>query len=90
MTDVAAAQVMHDLPVLRKRHETDKAEGFSSIGKTVNPFSMSARGKCCETCLYLNAYSYMESLALNRSKSQCFFCMPILLKSPKVASSYGT
>ena len=39
------AQVAHDLPVLRKRHETDRAEGFSSIGITVNPFSMSARGK---------------------------------------------
>jgi len=39
------AQVAHGLPVLRKRHETDRAEGFSSIGITVNPFSMSARGK---------------------------------------------
>ena len=60
VTNVAAAQVAHGLPVLRKRHETDRAEGFSSIGITVNPFSMSARGKCSETCLYRNACSYTE------------------------------
>lgn len=60
VTNVAAAQVAHGLPVLRKRHETDRAEGFSSIGITVNPFSMSARGKCSETCLYPNACSYTE------------------------------
>ena len=84
MTDFAAAQVMHGLPVLRKRHETDRAEGFSSIGKTVNPFSMSARGKCCETCLYLNACSYMEGLALNfKSLKVAMFFLPILLKSPQ-------
>ena len=90
MTDVAAAQVMHGLPVLRKRHETDRAEGFSSIGKTVNPFSMSARGKCCETCLYLNACSYMEGPALKfKSLKVAMFFLPILLRSPQIASSYG-
>ena len=52
MTNVAAAQGVRGLPTLRKRHETDRAEGFSSVGKTVNPFSMTARGECSETCLY--------------------------------------
>lgn len=50
MTNIAAAPVVRGLPTLRKRHETDRAEEFSSVGKTVNPFSMSAGGKCSETC----------------------------------------
>jgi len=60
MANVATAQVAHGLPVLRKRHETDRAEGFSSVGITVNPFSMSARGKCGETCPYFTIYMFIR------------------------------
>ena len=60
MTNVATAQFVHCLPVLRKRQVTNRAEGFSS--RTVNHYSMSARGKCGETFLYSNAYSYMYVL----------------------------
>ncbi|KAL9952887.1 hypothetical protein ACROYT_G040214 [Oculina patagonica] len=42
MTTVPGARVVHDIPVLRKRHETERAEGFSSISETVHPFYMSA------------------------------------------------
>lgn len=49
MTNVPGTHVVHDIPVLRKRHETDRAEGFSSISETVHPFSMSAEGKAGET-----------------------------------------
>ncbi|KAJ7391751.1 hypothetical protein OS493_016037 [Desmophyllum pertusum] len=45
MTNVVGAQVVRDIPVLRKRHETDKADGFRSTNLTVNPFSMSARAE---------------------------------------------
>ena len=44
--------VVRDIPVLRKRHETDRAEhaeGFSSISETDEPFFMSAGGKAGKT-----------------------------------------
>ncbi|XP_078351474.1 uncharacterized protein LOC144636182 [Oculina patagonica] len=45
MTTVPGARVVHDIPVLRKRHETERAEGFSSISETVHPFYMSAEAE---------------------------------------------
>ena len=60
MTNVATAQLVQCLPELRKRNVTNRAEGFSS--RTVNTYSMSARGKCSETFLYSNAYLYMYVL----------------------------
>ena len=49
VTNVSAPQVVPDIPALRKRHETDKDEGFYNVSKSVNPFSMSAAGKGSET-----------------------------------------
>ncbi|XP_078376543.1 uncharacterized protein LOC144659897 isoform X3 [Oculina patagonica] len=44
MTNVSGAHIVRGIPVPRKRHETGRAEGFSYISETVDPYSMSAGG----------------------------------------------